>query len=474
MKTSDDNASHEPCDLLVRNAALLVTMGGEEIPGGYVAIRNGFIDTIGKGGVLPAAREELDASGCVVTPGLINTHQHFLQNLTRNFHPETCSQGRLAWILPLQKIWSRLDPEAAYLSAWVATAEHLLGGCTTAADHLNNHPVPHLVDAEIKAARETGIRLHAARGAMDIGEDQGGTTPRAIVQERDVILEDFQRLVDRYHQRDHGAFFQIALAPCNTYAASPELLRESASLAEKLDVRLHTHLSESDFENTFSVEQYGMRPTARLEANGWGTDRTWVAHATCLDEQEIACLGKHAIGVAHCPSANLLSFRRIAPVKRLELAGSPIGIGTDGGASAGHASLWMEARTAMQVGHLRIEDSRVTARDALRYATTGGAACLGRSHDLGRLRRGHAADLVVWPTDSLHFSGSHYDLVEALFRNGPLQARHTVVGGRIRVRNGQLQLPQLDDRLRRHHRLALEWQQELLEERNRPLLFPAP
>jgi cytosine/adenosine deaminase-related metal-dependent hydrolase len=338
---------------------------------------------------------------------------------------------------------------------------------------LNNHPVPFLVDAAIQAARETGIRLHAARGAMDVGEDQGGTTPRAIVQERDVILEDFQRLVDRYHQHEPGAFVQIALAPCNTYAASPELLRESAVLAEKLDVRLHTHLSESDFENTFSVEKYGMRPAERLEANGWGSSRTWVAHATCLDEQEIACLGRHAIGIAHCPSANLLSFRRIAPVKRLELAGSPIGIGTDGGASAGHASLWMEARTAMQVGHLRFEDSRVSARDALRYATTGGAACLGRSHDLGRLRKGFAADLVVWPTNSIHFSGSWYDLVEALLRNGPLHARDTIVGGRVRVRNGTLQLKGIEDILARHHRLAFDWQKILLGQRNRPVIPPA-
>ena len=466
--------SVEPFDLLVHSAGLLVTMDGEEIPDAYVGIRKGLVDTVGKGKPALKAKESIDASGCVVTPGLINTHQHFLQNLTRNFHPETCSQGRLAWILPLQKIWSRLDPEAAYLSAWVATAEHLLGGCTTAADHLNNHPVPFLVDAAIKAARETGIRLHAARGAMDIGEDEGGTTPRSIVQDMDAILEDFQRLVDRYHEPQKGAFVQIALAPCNTYAASPELLREAAQLAERLDVRLHTHLSESELENTFAVERYGMRPTERLQANGWLHDRTWVAHGTCLDECETAALGHHAVGIAHCPSANLLSFRRIAPVKRLEQAGSPIGLGTDGGASAGHASLWMEARTAMQVGHLRIEDSRVTARDALRYATTGGAACLGRSADLGRLRKGFAADLVIWPTNTIHFSGAFYDIVEALFRNGPVQARDTIVGGNVRVRNGVLQIPSIEDTLRRHHTLAHSWQADLLEERQRPVFFHRP
>jgi len=470
MELGEEQAS-PVYDLLIHSAGLLVTMDGEEIPGGFVAIRDGFIELIGSGGDLPDALEKMDASGCVVTPGLINTHQHFLQNLTRNFHPEACSQGRLAWILPLQKIWSRLDPEAAYLSAWVAMAEHLLGGCTTTADHLNNHPVPYLIDAEVKAAQEIGIRLHAARGAMDLGEDQGGTTPRALIQERDTILADFERLVARHHQREAGSFIQIALAPCNTYAASLELLQETAELAEKLDVRLHTHLSESEFENTYAVEKYGVRPLERLEAHGWGSERTWLAHCTCLNEREVAYMGQRQIGVAHCPSANLLSFRRIAPIKRLEVAGAPIGIGTDGGASAGHTSLWMEARTAMQVGHLRSEDCRVTARDALSYATVGGARCLGRSLDLGRLRVGFAADLVVWPTDTIHFSGSHYDLLEALFRNGPTSARHTIVGGKVLVRAGELQLPELEAKLKEHHQLAWDWQQSLLEERKRPVFF---
>jgi len=459
------------CDLLVRNAGWLVTMNGEELTGGYVAIRDGRIEAVGQGEPPIGAREVIDATGCVVTPGLINTHQHFLQNLTRNFHPETCSQGRLAWILPLQRIWSRLDPEAAYLSAWIATAEQLLGGCTTSADHLNNHPRPFLIDAEIKAARETGIRLVAARGAMDIGEKEGGTTPKSIVQSRDSILEDCQRLVETYHEREPGARIQIALAPCNTYAASCELFQETAALAERLEVRLHTHLSESEFENTYSVEQYGMRPAERLEANGWGCDRTWVAHATCLDEMEVARLGRCGMGVAHCPSANLLSFRRIAPVRRLEAAGCHVGLGVDGGASAGHASVWMETRTAMQVGHLRSEDTRVSARDALKYATLGGAACLGRSHDLGRLAPGYAADLVVWPTDTIHFSGVFYDPVEAWLRNGPIRAREVVVGGQLQVRAGQLQLNGLEEKLREHGQLAWSWQKDLIGERKRPVFL---
>lgn len=461
-----------PVDLVVKHARLLVTMdAGREIPGGYVAVRDGQIVGVGEPGKEPSAERTIDASGCIVTPGLINTHQHFLQNLTRNFHPEKCTEGRLAWILPLQKMFCRLDEEAAFLSAWVACAEHLLGGCTTASDHLNNHPFPKLIDAEIAAAQEVGIRIHATRGAMDIGEGQGGTTPAAIVQDRDTILADSERLIQTYHDRDPLASVQIALAPCNPFAASFDLMRDAAELAEKYDVRLHTHLAEGEPEEAFCRERFGCTPTERLEACGWLDPRTWVAHASHINDAEAAKLGKHHLGIAHCPSANLMSFRLIAPVKRLQAAGCAVGLACDGGASAGHCSLWMEARTAMQVGHLRVGDDRMTARDALELATVGSAACLGRSHSLGKLKAGYAADLVVWDTDNIRMSGVFYDPIEAFIRNGPFMAKHTIVGGKLAVENGQLAAPALEERLRAHGDLAFSWQDAFLGER-RKLVFP--
>jgi cytosine/adenosine deaminase-related metal-dependent hydrolase len=449
-------------DLLVRDARLVVTMKGPEIPGGFVAVRNGLVTAVGPAGSEPPARRVLDAGGCLVTPGLINTHHHMLQNLTRNFKPENCSRGREAWILPLQKIWERLDEESAYLSAWIAMAELLLGGCTTTSDHLNNHPRPHLIDAEIKAAREIGIRFHPTRGCMDLSCRHGFGTPDSICQDRDTILADCERLVSTHHDRSHGAMVRIALAPCNPFAVSPELLTEAAALAEKLDVRLHTHLAEGPGEEEFCLRTWGCRPVERLECVGWTRDRTWVAHATWINDEEIRRLGAAGVGVAHCPSSNLLSARAIAPVAKLRAAGCPVGIGCDGGASAGHGSLWMETRTAMQVGHLA-PGPRITARDALEMATLGSAACLGRQDELGHLAVGAAGDLVVWPTDTLYFSGMWSDLVEAWLRDGPVKAKHTIVAGRVLVQDGELQLREVEAKIRQHHALAREWQRAALE-----------
>src|SRR5215207_3917953 len=452
-------------DLLIRNAELVATVDADrrEIAGGWVAVTGGVVS--GLGGPreeAPAAGTVLDAAGCLVTPGLVNTHHHLYQNLTRAHGPAT-KDTLFGWLTTLYPLWSRLDEEAAYLSAWVGLAELALGGCTTSTDHLYVHPrgAGDLISAEIAAATELGMRFHPTRGSMSLSQKDGGLPPDSVVQDEDEILADSERLVARHHDPSPTAMVRVALAPCSPFSVTPALMRSTAELAERLDVRLHTHLSEDRDEDEFCLRQFGMRPIELFEDVGWGTDRAWVAHCVWPNAEEVARLGRWGTGVAHCPSSNMILGAGLSPVADLRAAGVPVGLGCDGSSSADSASLWLEARTAMLQGKLRQGPAAMSARDALEIATRGGAAVLGRAGEIGELSVGACGDLVVWPLGGVPFAGALSDPVEAWLRCGPLAARHTVVAGRPVVLDGVPVHPGLDDMLSRHRTVSAAMQAAL-------------
>jgi len=444
--------------LLVRDAELLATVDDDrrEISGGWVAITDGLVSAMGgPADPMPEATDVLSASGCLVTPGLINTHHHLYQNLTRSYRPVV--NGTLfQWLQGLYPKWSRLDEEAAYVSAWVGLAELALSGCTTSTDHLYVHPrgAGDLLTAEITAARELGLRFHPTRGSMSLSQKDGGLPPDSVVQDDDEILADSKRLVDLHHDRSWGAMVRVALAPCSPFSVTKELMRRTAELAESLDVRLHTHLCEDKDEDVFCLERFGQRPVDYFEEAGWGTNRSWVAHCVQPNQDEIERLGRWGTGVAHCPSSNMILGVGLAPVHELRAAGVPVGLGVDGSASADSASLWMEARNALLQAKLRHGPPAFGARDALELATTEGARCLGRDGELGRLAVGSVGDLTCWPLEGPQFAGALSDPVEAWLRCGPLAARHTVVAGKAVVRDGRLAIAGEDDMLRRHRAIS--------------------
>src|SRR3954464_7442858 len=417
-------------DLLITDAEMVATVDDarREIPGGWVAVTGGMISGLGgPGDDRPAAVRTVDARGCLVTPGLVNTHHHLYQNLTRAFAP-ALNGGLFEWLVTLYPLWARLDEEAAYVSAYVGLTELALSGCTTSTDHSYVHPrgAGDLVSAEVAAARDLGVRFHPTRGSMSLSVKDGGLPPDSVVQDDDEILADSKRLVDAHHDRSAGALTRIALAPFSPFSVSPALMSRTAELAEQLDVRLHTHLAETQADEAFCLERFGRRPVDHLTDVGWLTDRVWLAHVVWPSAEEVTRLGAARVGAAHCPSSNMILGSGLAPVAELRAAGSPVGLGVDGSASADSASLWLEARTAMLQGKLRHGAGAMSARDALEIATRGGSACLGRAGEVGELSGGVWGELAVWPLVGTAFAGALSDPVEAWLRCGPLTARHTV------------------------------------------------
>ena len=444
-------------DLLVRDAECLVCTPGEEIAGGWVAVKGGFVSATGRVGEEPEASEVLDATGCLVTPGLINTHHHIFQNLTRSFAPVVNADDN-TWWRTLSGLWAGLDEEAAYVSTWIGLAELALGGCTATSDDMYIHPQPRLVDASIAAAREVGLRFHPVRGGMDAISEQSEGLPGTNFQDADDILEDGARLVSAYHDRSGGAMVRIALSATSPLGCSPGLFKSLAELAERLDVQLHTHLGEPR-ENEHVLALHGKRSVDLLEETGWGSSRAWVAHCVDVNDDEVARLGSWGTGVSHCPSSVMLLFPgHFAPIAELRAAGAPVGLGCDGSSSTDHASLWLEARTALLVGKHRKGPEGMSARDVLEMATTGSAACLGRGGELGVLTPGACGDLVAWPLEGIPFAGAWTDPVEAWLRCGPISARHTVVAGKVLVRDGEFTVPGSDEMLRRHREITRSWQ----------------
>jgi cytosine/adenosine deaminase-related metal-dependent hydrolase len=457
---SDDRA-RPLADLVVAGARLVATMDASrrELAGGWVSVTGGVVDAVGTGRP-PAAATVLDASDCLVTPGLVNTHHHLFQNLTRAF-PLMTDKPLFGWLRSLYPLWRAIDTESVHVSAWVGLAELALSGCTTSSDHLYLHPrgAGDLLAAEVEAARDIGMRFHPTRGSMSLSQKDGGLPPDDVVADDDEVLAASEDAVTRHHDRSHGAMTRVALAPCSPFSVTEALMVRSAELAERLDVRLHTHFAENAEDDAYSLEAFGCRPMEYLERTGWCSERTWVAHCVMPDADEVRRLGAARVGVAHCPSSNLILSSGIAPVVDLVAAGSPVGLGVDGSSSADSASLWLEARQAMLLAKLRDGAAAGTARMALECATLGGAACLGRSGELGVLTPGAVADIAVWSLAGPSFAGAVADPIEAWLRCGPVAAHHTVVDGRVLVRDGRLVDPRVDDLLRAHRQLAMRIQQ---------------
>ncbi|MEN3794190.1 8-oxoguanine deaminase [Fulvimarina sp. MAC3] len=416
--------------------------------GGGLVVEDGRIVELVASGAEPRTPldEVFDASNHVVLPGLINTHHHFYQTLTRA-HPDAIDKELFPWLKSLYPIWARLDPESFRLSVRLALTELLMSGCTTAADHHYLFPdgLDDAIDIEAEEAKALGMRVTLTRGSMDLSEKDGGLPPDLVVQDKDTILADAERVIGRYHDGFEGAMTQIALAPCSPFSVTKSLMMESAALAEKHDCRLHTHLGETEDENDYCRELFGCRPVDYLEDVGWLSPRTWLAHGIHFTTEECAKLGRHKVGVCHCPASNAVLASGFCPVNELKAAGSPVGLGVDGSASNDASNLMEQVRHALMIGRLNYRSAEaVTARDALQLATEGSAACLGRS-DIGTIAVGRQADLALFTLDELRFSGAH-DPIAALVLCGATQADRVMVKGEWRVQDGQpigIDLPRL-------------------------------
>ncbi|MBI4883952.1 MAG: 8-oxoguanine deaminase [Actinobacteria bacterium] len=450
-------------DLLIRNARLVATVdpNRRELVGGWVAITDNLIEAVGAGtDPAPSAVRTVNADDCLVTPGLINAHHHMYQNLTRAFPPMT-DRPLFGWLQSLYPLWSAIDEESVYASSFVGLAELALSGCTTSADHLYVHPrgAGDLLSAEIAAAREIGMRFHPTRGSMSLSRKDGGLPPDDVVADDDEILAASEAAVATHHDRGHGSMVRVALAPCSPFSVTEQLMVRSAELAERLDVRLHTHFAENPEDDAYSIASFGCRPMEYLERTGWCSDRTWVAHCVMPNADEIGRLGAAGIGVAHCPSSNLILSSGISPVVPMRAAGVKVGLGVDGSSSADSASVWLEARTAMLLAKLRDGAQAGTARMALEMATIGGAGCLGRVGEIGVLAPGAVADVAVWRLTGPLYAGALADPIEAWLRCGPTGAWHTIVNGRFVVRDGEVVHPDLAQMLHAHEQHAARIQQ---------------
>jgi 8-oxoguanine deaminase len=461
--------------LLIRDADVVATMDDarRELPRASVLLRGGVVEAIGPAGDMPVdADEVIDARGHGVIPGLVNTHHHMYQSLTRAI-PAAQNAELFGWLRHLYPIWAGLTPEMIHVSTQVAMAELLLSGCTTSADHLYVFPNGVRLEDAIEAARQIGMRFHAARGSMSVGESAGGLPPDRLVEREDAILKDTQRLIEAHHDAGRYAMLRVVVAPCSPFSVSRALMRESAALARSHGARLHTHLAENDHDIAYSREKFGMTPAAYAESLGWLGDDVWHAHCVKLDAAGIARFAATGTGVAHCPCSNMRLASGIAPVRRMLDAGVPVGLGVDGSASNDAAHLLGEARQALLLarvgrslapptlgpdGQLRpgcdLGPAEMTARDALAIATRGGARVLGRD-DIGHLAPGMAADLALFDLRQVGFAGGAvHDPVGALLLCAPAQAAYTIVNGRVVVRQGQLTTVDLPPLLERHNRLA--------------------
>jgi len=475
--------------LLVKNADLLVTMEADpcpehgrrelRIPDGGLFARDNVIEQVGPTAELLHAHPEhaeadrvIDARGMIVLPGLINTHHHLYQTLTRAV-PAAQDATLFRWLKTLYPIWAGLTPEAIYTSALVGLAELMLSGCTTASDHLYIYPPEsgYRIDDEIRAAQEIGVRFHASRGSMSLGESDGGLPPDSVVEDEDFILKDTQRAIETYHDPEPFGMLRIVVAPCSPFSVTPDLMREATALARSYSVHLHTHLAETLDEEQFCLREFGRRPVAYAEELGWVGDDVWYAHGVHINEQEVALLARTGTGVCHCPSSNMRLASGIAPVRAYLDAGVRVGLGVDGSASNDSSHLLAEARMALLLqrvsgslpplypppmgGEERGEPAGLSAEEALWLATVGGARVLGRD-DVGQLAPGKAADFIGFHLNRLDYAGALHDPLAALVFCNPRGVDLSVINGRVVVEDGRLLTVDLGPVIERHNRIARE------------------
>ncbi|MBN1813053.1 MAG: 8-oxoguanine deaminase [Anaerolineae bacterium] len=442
--------------LLLKNAELLATMedaGRRRIPGGGLFARDHVIEQVGLTADLPSEADRvIDAQGMIVLPGLVNTHHHLYQTLTRAV-PAAQDATLFRWLKTLYPIWAGMTSEAVYTSALVGLAELMLSGCTTASDHLYIYPNDCRLDDEIRAAQEIGIRFHASRGSMSLGESKGGLPPDRVVEDEALILADTRRVVEAYHDPDPYAMLRVVIAPCSPFSVTPDLMREAAAMARVYGVRLHTHLAETLDEEEFCLRKFGRRPVEYAEELGWVGDDVWHAHCVHLNEQEVALFARTGTGVCHCPSSNMRLASGIAPVRAYLDTGVRVGLGVDGSASNDSSHMLAEARMALLLQRVSGDPAGLSAREALWLATVGGAQVLGRD-DIGRLAPGQAADFIGFRLDRLDYAGALHDPLAALVFCTPQRVDLSVINGRVVIEDGHLSTLDLGPVIERHNRIA--------------------
>jgi 8-oxoguanine deaminase len=464
--------------LLAKNAEVLVTMDGQrrELKGAGLYAENGFIKQIGPTGELPVTADTvLDLSGQIVLPGFVNTHHHLNQTLTRNL-PAAQNNNLFPWLQAQYRIWASTTEEASRASTLIGLAELALSGCTTVFDHTYVFKSGNNVDCQIQAAKELGVRFHASRGSMSLGQSQGGLPPDDCVEDEKFILGDSERVIKTYHDASVGSMTQVALAPCSPFSVTISLLRDSAALARQYKVKLHTHLCETRDEERYTLERFQLRPVDWMETHGWLGDDVWFAHAIHVDDDEIKKFAETGCGAAHCPCSNMRLGSGIAPIKKYMAAGVKVGLGVDGSASNDASNILLEARQAMllarlQMGLLPPEGPRkyfllsqshpvranewMTAREALELATLGGARVLGR-RDIGSLEPGKCADFFSLDLHTIGYAGALHDPVAATLFCAPQSAKYTVINGKVIVREGEITTMDMKPVIETHNRCAAQ------------------
>lgn len=450
--------SHKPSKtLLIKNARILVTMNEarQEISNGALYIRDNIIEQVGQTSDLPQEADDIiDASHHIVIPGLINTHHHMYQSLTRAI-PSAQNGELFNWLTNLYPIWADLTPEMIRISTLTAMAELILSGCTTSSDHLYIYPNQTRLDDSLEAAATIGMRFHGARGAMSVGQSKGGLPPDRVVEDEAAILKDSQRLIETYHDGKRHAMQRIVVAPCSPFSVSRDLMREAADLARHYQVSLHTHLAENLNDIAYSREKFNMTPAQYAEDCGWVGHDVWHAHCVQLDDAGIDLFARTGTGVAHCPCSNMRLASGIAPIRKMIDAGVAVGLGVDGSASNDSAHMLGEVRQAMLLQRVGFGPDAMTARQALEIATLGGARVLNRD-DIGALKPGMSADIVMFDTRQIAFAGALHDPVAALVFCTPANVAYSIINGRVIVREGQCTTIDLGAVLERHNQLALD------------------
>jgi cytosine/adenosine deaminase-related metal-dependent hydrolase len=425
--------------VLLEACLLVVTEddAGRELPHCSIVIEDGWITYVGVEPREQQYDQRIDCRSMVVVPGLINTHHHLYQTLTRGF-AESEGQPLFPWLQQLYPIWAGLDEEMVFASTQAGLAELALSGCTTSSDHLYLFPPgsDNFIDAQVEAAGGVGVRFHATRGSMDLGQSNGGLPPDSVVQPREVILKDSERVIQRYHDPSPGAMIRIGLAPCSPFSASPELMLETAGLAREMGVRLHTHLAETLDEEAFSLREFGVRPVELLDRVSWLEEDVWLAHCVHISSEDVDLFARRGVGVAHCPTSNMLLGSGLARVPQMVRSGVRVGLGVDGSASNDGNDLRAEVKQAVLSARAREGAGALSVRRALKIATRGGASCLGRE-DVGSIAEGKAADLVLFDGDALSMAGSATDLVAGIVL-GAVRPHSVFVHGRAVVRDGEL------------------------------------
>ena len=443
--------------LLLKNADVIVTMDAarREIRNGALFVRDNVVENVGAAHELPTTADRvIDARGMIVLPGLVNTHHHLYQTLTRAV-PAAQDADLFHWLKTLYPIWAELTPDAVYTSALIGLAELVLSGCTTAADHLYLFPNGSKLDDEIRAAREIGIRFHPTRGSMSLGESKGGLPPDRVCDSEEAILRDSRRVIETFNDPAPYSMCRVSLAPCSPFSVTPELMRESAHLARAYNVRLHTHLAETRDEENFCLQKFGYRPVDYAEHLAWLGNDVWFAHSVWVNDAEIARYASTGTGIAHCPSSNMRLASGIAPIVKMLNARVNVGLGVDGSASNDSSHMLAEARLAMLLQRVGGDPKALTARQALELGTLGGARVLGRD-DIGALEKGKAADFIAVDVNRLDYAGALHDPVSALVFCTPPRVDLSVINGKVVVENGELKTLDLPPVIGRHNRIARE------------------